>query len=129
MLTIVPPSWPVVFVASTETASIVRRNQAAARYEELGKLRIVDIETGEGSRWSQPWGRRWDDLSVDEMGNRLLTNLNFYEEELREVEWLLVWHSDAILCANAESDLEDWIGWDWVGAPWYALAFCYREVH
>ena len=78
----------------------------------------MDIEAGDGAKWSQAWGRRWDDLSVDEMGNRLLTNLTFYEEELRDVGWLLVWHSDAILCANAEKDLEDWIGWDWVGAPW-----------
>lgn len=81
----------------------------------------MDLESGEGAKWSAPWGRRWDDLSVDEMGNRLLTNLSFYEEELAGVGWLLVWHSDAILCANAERDLEEWVGWDWVGAPWWVL--------
>ena len=118
MLTVIPPSWSVIFLGSSETASIARRSPTASRYEELGKLRIVDIEAGEGSKWSQAWGRRWDDLSVDEMGNRLLTNLSFYEQELSDVGWLMVWHSDAILCANAEKDLEDWIGWDWVGAPW-----------
>ena len=118
MLTVIPPSWSVIFLGSSETTSIARRSHTASRYEELGKLRIVDIEAGEGAKWSQAWGRRWDDLSVDEMGNRLLTNLTFYEDELRDVGWLMVWHSDAILCANAEKDLEDWIGWDWVGAPW-----------
>ena len=118
MLTVIPPSWSFLFLGSTKTVQKVRESYTAARYEELGKLRVLDLEGGEGLRWSQAWGRRWDDLSIDEMGNRLLTNLSFHEEELRGVNWLLVWHSDAILCANAERDLEEWVGWDWVGAPW-----------
>jgi Protein of unknown function (DUF5672) len=123
MLTVITPSWSILFLGSTQTANIARSSHTVRRYEELGKLRIVDIEEGAGRKWTADWGRRWDDLSVDEMENRLLTNLSFYEEELRGVGWLMVWHSDAILCANAERDLDEWVGWDWVGAPWW-VGFC-----
>jgi hypothetical protein len=51
------------------------------------------------------------------MENRLLTNLSFNKEVLGDVGWMLRWDSRSLLCANAEGDLEGWVGWDWVAAP------------
>ena len=53
-----------------------------------------------------------------EQRNRLLTDAAFYKEYLPAAEWLFMYHADSILCANAENDLNDWLKYDWVGAPW-----------
>lgn len=85
-------------------------------YQATSRLQLRTLS----DYWTDHWGRKWDDeLSIEEVHNRLLTNASFYELELAETEHLFVWHSDAILCAGAEKDLDDWTGWDWVGAPWY----------
>ncbi|KAL8939524.1 MAG: hypothetical protein Q9216_003310 [Gyalolechia sp. 2 TL-2023] len=67
--------------------------------------------------------------------SRFLTNLWLYERVLQPAEWLLVFQTDksapearaytltrnlesGILCANSEGNLDDWLEYDWVGAPW-----------
>ena len=119
MMMVVPPDWRFVFMGSQATVDRVRSNYAANMYEALGKLRVTSLEE---SGWSRDWSRHgWDERGVmgtDEMMSRLLTNMTFYDRELAGTEWLMVWHSDAILCANAEQSLDEWLGWDWVGAPW-----------
>jgi len=110
---IVPPEWRDVFLGTEETTRIARRSGTVRRYEDWGKLRIGTLD-----RWTVAWGRRWDDLGIDEMNSRLLTNQSFYEKELAGVEHLFVFHSDGILCANSHVDLNKWLQYDWVGAPW-----------
>ena len=118
MIMVVPPDWRFVFFGSKATVDLVRGSYTASMHEQLGKLHIRDLSES----WGLDWGRAgWEEegkISTDEISNRLLTNLTFYEKELAGTEWLLVFHSDAILCANAEDSLDDWLGWDWVGAPW-----------
>lgn len=48
---------------------------------------------------------------------RLLTNLEFYNRFLPGVEWLLKFESDSIMCANSDLSLNDWLHYDWAGAP------------
>jgi hypothetical protein len=128
MMQVVPPDWRFVFMGSTATAQLVRDNYAASMYEAMGKLHVRSLEEG---GWSAGWGRPgWDErgvMSMDEMSNRLLTNLTFFDRELAGTEWLLVFHSDAILCANAEKSLDEWLGWDYVGAPWYVVACVFQD--
>jgi hypothetical protein len=38
-------------------------------------------------------------VAIDELHLRLLTNSTFYEKELKETEYLLMFHNDAVLCA------------------------------
>ncbi|KAG9919241.1 hypothetical protein KCU98_g22520, partial [Aureobasidium melanogenum] len=47
-----------------------------------------------------------------------LTNLWVYETLLAPAEWLLVFQTDSMLCANSEHSLNDWLDYDYVGAPW-----------
>ncbi|KAI9681107.1 MAG: hypothetical protein M1817_002389 [Caeruleum heppii] len=53
-----------------------------------------------------------------EMISQFLTTLWLYETVLRPAEWLLIFQTDSILCANSKSSLNDWLDYDWVGAPW-----------
>lgn len=59
-------------------------------------------------------------MSVDgsEQISTFLTNLWVYETLLQPAEWLLVFHTDSMLCANSNRSLNDWLDYDWVGAPW-----------
>ncbi|KAI4118055.1 MAG: hypothetical protein LQ345_001820 [Seirophora villosa] len=50
--------------------------------------------------------------------SRFLTTLWLYEKVLQPAEWLLVFQTDSILCANSDGNLDDWLDYDWVGAPW-----------
>ena len=113
MMEVVPPEWRFVFIGTEETNKIARYSGTVRRYEEWGKLMIRTLDP-----WSADWGPRWDDLGIDEMNNRLLTNVSFFEDELPGVEHLFVFQSDSILCANSYMDLNDWLQYDWVGAPW-----------
>ena len=118
MMQVVPPDWRFVFFGSQATVDQVRGSYTANRYESLGKLHVRNLEERWGSHWARKGWELKGEMSTDEMTNRLLTNLTFYDTELHGTEWLMVWHSDAILCANAELSLDEWLGWDWVGAPW-----------
>ena len=121
MIMIVPPDWRFIFLGSSSTVGQVRSSQTALMYEGMGKLHVRNLEDD----WGKQWGRTgWEEktaLGIDEMTNRLLTNKTFYERELVGTEWLLTFHSDAILCANSNTSLDEWLGWDWVGAPWWVL--------
>jgi hypothetical protein len=114
MMEVVPPEWRFVFLGTQESSRVLMATGTAKKYQDWGKLRVGTID-----RWTAAWGPRWDDLGIDEMHSRLLTNMSFYEEELPGVEHLFVFHSDGVLCANSFRDVNDWLEYDWVGAPWY----------
>jgi hypothetical protein len=118
MIMVVPPDWRFVFFGSKATVRQVRNSPTASAYEHLGKLWINNLE----DRWAKDWhGESIANTNVtelDELTSRLLTNNAFYEEELPNTDWLFTFHSDSILCTNAEQSLDDWLQWDWVGAPW-----------
>ena len=50
--------------------------------------------------------------------SRFLTTLWLYEHVLQPAEWLLVFQTDSMLCANSRQSLNNWLEYDWVGAPW-----------
>lgn len=50
--------------------------------------------------------------------SQFLTTLWLYEVVLRPAEWLLVFQTDSMLCANSRLNLNDFLEYDWVGAPW-----------
>jgi hypothetical protein len=111
MMEVIPPEWRFVFLGSEETAARVNTSSPVKRYQEWGKLRVGTIE-----RWASAWGK--EDVGIDELHSRLLTNSAFYETELKGTEHLLVFHSDSMLCASSNRDVNDFLEWDWVGAPW-----------
>ena len=109
---VVPPEWRFLYLGSHETVKRISKSSPVRRYQEWGKLRLETIS---------PLGWGWEqgeDVSIDELHNRLLTNTGFFENELAGTEWLLVFHSDAIMCANSNRDVNEFLQYDWVGAPW-----------
>jgi hypothetical protein len=50
--------------------------------------------------------------------SQVLTSLWLYEQVLHPAEWLLLFQTDSMLCANSRQSLNSWLEYDWVGAPW-----------
>jgi hypothetical protein len=52
----------------------------------------------------------------------MFTDAHLYRDILSPAEHLLVFQPDSIFCANAPTTLNDFLGWDWIGAPWSKTA-------
>ncbi|KAF5587307.1 uncharacterized protein FSUBG_11847 [Fusarium subglutinans] len=103
MIGVVPPDWRFIFVGSKKSVWTVGRAFGIQVQQGLGKIEMMQLP--------QPWKIR-----SREDRSRLLTDTRFYDEFLPGVEWLLMFSSDSILCANSELSLNDWLDYTWAGA-------------
>ncbi|KAG9246131.1 hypothetical protein BJ878DRAFT_311048 [Calycina marina] len=104
MMTVVPPDWRFKFIGSNQSVIAISRSFATQYHEANGKLDLIVLP--------EPWK-----IDNKEDVNRLLTDRRFYNEHMSEVEHMLKFENDAILCANSEDSLNDWLKYDWAGAP------------
>lgn len=100
-----PPDWQLLYLGSTESLAQVNRSIAIQHHQTDGKLELRLAPQNASYK-------------AEEQRNRMLTDITFYREYLPQAEWLLMHHTDSILCANSPLDLNDWLKYDWVGAPW-----------
>ena len=104
MISVVPPDWRFVFIGTNKSVISVSRSFATQYQEANGKLDLVILP--------EPWA-----IDSKEDVYRLLTDIRFYDEFLPDVEWLLKFESDSIMCANSADSLNDWLHYSWAGAP------------
>ncbi|KAI1331145.1 hypothetical protein F5Y16DRAFT_395580 [Xylariaceae sp. FL0255] len=104
MIAVVPPDWRFVFIGSNQSVASVARSYATKHQQAVGKLDLLVLPT--------PWN-----ITSREHVARTLTDMRFYDEFLPGVEWLLKYEYDSILCANSAISLNEWLHWDWAGAP------------
>ncbi|KAL8780016.1 MAG: hypothetical protein Q9213_006659 [Squamulea squamosa] len=102
---VVPPDWRFRFMGSPDSVRSVKTSRAIRHQVDVGKLDLTYIP-------------RNMTTGGQEQISTFLTNLWLYEKVLQPAEWLLVFQTDSILCANSEGNLDDWLDYDWVGAPW-----------
>ncbi|KAF5879306.1 uncharacterized protein Bfra_006514 [Botrytis fragariae] len=104
MISVVPPDWRFVFIGTNKSVEVVSRSFATQYHKANGKLDLIVLP--------KPW-------KVDSKEDifRVLTDIRFYDEFMPEVEWLLKYESDSIMCGNSEESLNDWLDYDWAGAP------------
>ena len=107
-ISVVPPEWPFVFLGTPESVERVNRSLPIQLHVASGKLKLEHIP----SEYS---------IESSEDINRMMTNMTFYEKIVDPAEHLLLLHSDSILCARSRKSLNDWLDFDWVGAPWYSI--------
>ncbi|CAJ2506967.1 Uu.00g081530.m01.CDS01 [Anthostomella pinea] len=104
MISVVPPDWRFLFVGSNRSVVSVARSYATRHQQAVGKLDLMVLP--------DPW-----EIDSKESVHRLLTDVRFYDEFLPGVEWILKYEYDSILCANSGTSLNEWLHWDWAGAP------------
>ncbi|KAK1765785.1 hypothetical protein QBC33DRAFT_543959 [Phialemonium atrogriseum] len=104
-ISVVPPDWRFRFMGSVESVEHINKSMAIREQVAAGKLDLTYIPANMSTG------------SQEEI-SRFLTNLWLYEVVLQPAEWLLVFQTDSILCANSHQSLNDYLEFDWVGAPW-----------
>lgn len=104
MISVVPPDWRFKFIGSNKSVIAVSRSFATQYHEANGKLDLVVMPS--------PWA-----IVNKEDIHRLLTDTRFYDTVLPGVEHLFKFEADAILCSNSDDSLNDWLRFDWAGAP------------
>jgi hypothetical protein len=105
MTNVVPPEWTFKFVGSPKSIAHMRASTVITRLERSGKLGIDQLP----SNYS---------LSSRETISQMFTDPVLYKAHLSPAESLLVFQPDSIFCANAPTTLNDFLEWDWIGAPW-----------
>ncbi|KAK2039518.1 hypothetical protein LZ31DRAFT_83129 [Colletotrichum somersetense] len=104
-ISVVPPDWRFRFMGSIESVKSINESVAIREQVAAGKLDLTYIPTNMST-------------AGQEMISRYLTNLWLYETVLQPAEWLLVFQTDSILCANSKRNINDYLEYDWIGAPW-----------
>lgn len=104
-MTVVPPDWRFRFMGSVESVDHLNQSMAIREQVRAGKLDLTYIPSNMTTG------------SQEEI-SRFLTTLWLYEVVLQPAEWLLVFQTDSILCANSQQNLNDYLDYHWVGAPW-----------
>ncbi|KAH0490591.1 hypothetical protein TgHK011_002053 [Trichoderma gracile] len=104
-ISVVPPDWHFRFMGSPQSVASINRSVAIRHHVASGKLQLTHIP---------------DNMTTNgqEEISQFLTTLWLYEVVLRPAEWLLVFQTDSMLCANSRLNLNDFLEYDWVGAPW-----------
>ena len=92
-------------MGSTESVAYINKSVAIRQQVEIGKLDLTYIP------------KNMTTASQEEI-SQFLTSLWMYETVLSPAEWLLVFQTDSVLCANSNKNLNDYLDYDWVGAPW-----------
>ncbi|KAF3926183.1 hypothetical protein ABW21_db0205704 [Orbilia brochopaga] len=104
-MSVVPPDWRFKFFGSKESVRHVNRSRIVRHHVDDGKLDIALLP--------KPYK-----MNGQEATSQTFTNLEFYRDILKPAEFLLVFQTDAMLCANSGQNLDDWLVYDWVGAAW-----------
>lgn len=104
MMSVVPPDWRFLFIGSNKSIIAVGRSFAIQYQQASGKLDLM--------RAPKPW-----DINDKEGVWRMLTDTRFYDEYLPGVEWMMKYEIDSMMCANSGDSLNDWLDYDWAGAP------------
>jgi hypothetical protein len=104
-MSVVPPDWRFRFMGSLESVEYLNSSRAIRNHVASGKLDLTYIPANMTTG------------SQEEI-SRFLTTLWLYDTVLQPAEWLLVFQTDSMLCANSRQSLNNWLDYDWVGAPW-----------
>lgn len=105
MVATIPPEWTFKFMGSAAAIEKMRSVPTISRLESSGKLTIVPLP----SNYS---------LVDREFISQMFTDPYLYTNYLPPAEHLLVFQPDSIFCAAAPRTINDFLEYDWVGAPW-----------
>jgi hypothetical protein len=104
-ISVVPPDWRFRFMGSIESVAKLNQSVSIRHQVAAGKLDLTYIPANMT-------------VGSQEEISRFLTTLWVYETLLAPAEWLLIFQTDSMLCANSRRTLNDYLDYDWVGAPW-----------
>lgn len=105
MVAVLPPDWRFLFLGSDASIGIVDNSAAIRRQVAIGKLELKLLPSNVS-------------IGGQEDISRFFTELWVYQHLFWPAEWLLVYQTDSVMCASNKGTVDDWLEYDWVGAPW-----------
>ncbi|KAL3428418.1 hypothetical protein PVAG01_01927 [Phlyctema vagabunda] len=102
---VLPPDWTFRFIGSPASIAALTHAPAVQRQVASSKVGITAIPANTS-------------IASQELISRFMTSLWLWDEVLAPADAVLVFQTDSILCANAHQRIDDFLGWDWIGAPW-----------
>jgi hypothetical protein len=104
-ISVLPRDWTVRMLGSPVASRAVNQSAAIRAQVAVGKLRLDTLP---------------DNVTIvdGESISHFLTSPWLYDTYLAEVEHVLVFQTDSMLCANAYDTVDSYLAYDWVGAPW-----------
>lgn len=97
------PDWPVIIYTSRENFGSFSTSAALLRYQRAGRIVIRPLAEG-------VYFPSWDSVSD------FLTTPWLWRD-LAPAEHILLFQTDSILCANSVRKVDDFFGYDIIGAP------------
>ena len=116
MMAVIPYEWRFIYMGSKASIVRMRTSLPIREYEKSKKLKIIEVPAG-------------FDASDNEGMHRMMTHRRFYEDIVDPAEWFLLFRSDTILCAQSNQTVNDWLEYDWVGAPWSVFGLLFSTSH
>jgi len=101
--TVLGPTWPILIYTSAESVGLFSASAALSRYLHSGLIQIRILPQSVL-------------FTNSDSVNAFMTKPWLWES-LAPAEHVLVFQSDSMLCANAARSVEDFFGFDFVGAP------------
>ncbi|KAL8648104.1 MAG: hypothetical protein Q9210_005181 [Variospora velana] len=92
-------------MSSEEALAYINSSKAIQYQVGIGKLDLTHIPKNMS-------------VTTQEQISEFFTTLWVYDNLLKPAENLLVFQTDSILCSQSGKSLNDWLDYDWVGAPW-----------
>jgi hypothetical protein len=92
-------------MGSNSSITHLRSSPSIRNLESISKLTITSLP----SNYS---------VSNREAISQMFTDSHLYSTILAPAEHLLVFQPDAIFCANSPRTVNDFLAYDWIGAPW-----------
>ncbi|EPE26161.1 hypothetical protein GLAREA_02073 [Glarea lozoyensis ATCC 20868] len=109
MISVIPAEWTFRFMGGPSALEFMRANPMLSRYEKAGKLEFLDVPANYS-------------LKDRDTISQMFTDHHLYSNILAPAEHLLVFQPDSIFCAGAPTTLNDYLEYDWIGAPWSPTA-------
>lgn len=103
MISVVPFDWQFMFLGSYESLDHVRSSLPIQRHQSSGKLKFQRMPEHLS-------------YSMKAMKNHMFADITFYDLYLDGAEWLLLFPADSILCTAANTSLNGWLKYDWIGS-------------
>jgi hypothetical protein len=100
----IPTSWPIQIFHGEDNANFLRNSQLN-KYIKQNRILLHQIDFKKGSN------------TID-YTNNLLTNITFWR--MVKGEKILFFQLDSIFCSNSPHKLNDFLQYDYIGAPWHS---------
>lgn len=109
MASSLPDDWIIYLFHGNENSHFVRSLPELQKFHQLGRLELVSLRDS---------ARRFQEMVQSKRGfyNCLLKSPEFWS--CSAAESILIFQTDSVLCGASPYEINDFLSYDYIGAPW-----------